>query len=416
MSEMDYNDLSILFDDDDISEKKEKDSKPKNKWTIPIAIVSIFAAVVGGLALLGSKEEQEQEQLQQAETTTTEEVPDNLSVQLVNLQQVAWADKACTTIEKWAEDKKELKPTGNETSPNKARKFISWDINRNLKRLSEVSQDFSDLPESALTQAKQLEKKTGPGDNNLKVGKEIDADISAASRGISSAIEGYSSAVKKLQSNLNSIADYNFNGIRDGIVKTNEDIANLSTQLEETLLQSFNEDTFSNIATLKKASELESCQGKLIDTDKLKSDKAEELDKMERIDRIVSVRRCKSYLDNTAEDAEDGTIAQHRSSCEDITTSIVLDPNDPFADARIDMKESQRVIPQGAQGDDGQSTQDDSKKKEIISTTSQEKSTSSSGVPAPSIADQSDDKGKVSGKDSERSTDTSKKTEGKDKN
>ena len=417
MSEMDYNDLSILFDDEDISEKKDdKKSGGGRKWFVPVTIIAIFGAVVGGAVVFG----QQDQPIEETEPVpTTEQVSDDLSVELVNLQQLSWAEQSCSAINKWSEDKKELKPTGNETNPNKARKFISWDIDRNLERLSEISQDFSSMPESSLTQAKNKEEETHPGQNHLKVGSEIDAEVSAASRGIASAFEGYSSALETLQSNLNGIADYNFNGIRDGISKTNDDLASLSTQLAETLSQNFNEESFDNLATIKAVSELDACNGIMIDAGKLRGEKSEELDMVEKIDRIVSVRRCQSYLDNTSENVEDETISAHRASCQDVVSSIVLDPNDPHADAQIDMKESQRVVPQGAQQGDGKDTDKKEPSKPTSSTSNPESRSSGSGEEeksdspaAPSIADQSStDDGK---KSSSTTTSTTNKDADKD--
>lgn len=366
---MDFNDLSILFDDEDVSEKKDEDKdKKKNNWAIPVGIVAIIGLVIGVAAVSSSGEEEEKEET--VAESTTPEVPKDLQVDLVNLQQVAWADKTCTLVKDLGENRLELKPTGNETNPVKARKFISWDISRNLKRLDDISDDFSQLPETSLARAQQDEKKTMPGDNNLKVGNEVDGNISTASRGIASAFEGYASALESLQSSLNNIASYNFNGIRDGIENTNGEINNLNGQLSQAISQNFSEDTFDNVATLQAVSELESCGTMMIDKDSLKKEKGEELEKSNKVRNIVSVRRCKSYLDNTSQDSQDESIKERRSSCEDVVSSVVLDPNDPYTKAQIDMKEDKRVIPQGESGSTESSTSSSS-----VSTSSKNAST-----------------------------------------
>lgn len=352
---MDFNDLSILFDDEDVSEKKDEDKdKKKNNWAIPVGIVAIIGLVIGVAAVSSGGGGEEKEEV--VAESTTPEVPKDLQVDLVNLQQVAWADKTCTLVKDLSENRLELKPTGNETNPVKARKFISWDISRNLKRLDDISDDFSQLPETSLARAQQDEKKTMPGDNNLKVGNEVDGNISTASRGIASAFEGYASALESLQSSLNGIASYNFNGIRDGIENTNGEINNLNGQLSQAISQNFSEDTFDNVATLQAVSELESCGTMMVDKDALKKEKGEELEKSNKVRNIVSVRRCKSYLDNTSQDSKDESIKERRSSCEDVVSSVVLDPNDPYTKAQIDMQEDKRVIPQGESGSTESST------------------------------------------------------------
>lgn len=378
MSDMDFNDLSILFDDEDVSEKKDKDKKEKkkNNWAIPAGIVAIIGLVIGVAVVSGGEDGKEQEET--VATSTTPEVPQNLQVDLVNLQQVAWADKTCSLVEDLGENKLELKPTGNETNPVKARKFISWDINRNLKRLDDIADDFSQLPETSLSKAQQDEKNTMPGDNNLKVGNEVDGNVSTASRGIASAFEGYASALESLQSHLNSIASYNFNGIRDGIENTNGEINNLNGQLSQTISQNFSDDTFDNVATLKAVSELESCGNMMIDKDELKKEKGEELAKSDKVRNIVSVRRCKSYLDNTPQDSQDESIKERRSSCEDVVSSVVLDPNDPYTKAQIDMQEDKRVILQGES-----ESKDGSTKSSATSTSSKESSKTTSSTSAP---------------------------------
>lgn len=369
---MDFNDLSILFDDEDVSEKKDEDkNKKKNNWAIPVGIVAIIGLVIGVAAVSSSGGEEEKEET--VAESTTPEVPKDLQVDLVNLQQVAWADKTCTLVKDLGENRLELKPTGNETNPVKARKFISWDISRNLKRLDDISDDFSQLPETSLARAQQDEKKTMPGDNNLKVGNEVDGNISTASRGIASAFEGYASALESLQSSLNNIASYNFNGIRDGIENTNGEINNLNGQLSQAISQNFSEDTFDNVATLQAVSELESCGSMMIDKDALKKEKGEDLEKSNKVRNIVSVRRCKSYLDNTSQDSQDESIKERRSSCEDVVSSVVLDPNDPYTKAQIDMQEDKRVIPQGESGSTESSTSSSS-----VSTSSKNTSTTTS--------------------------------------
>ena len=372
MSDMDFNDLSILFDDEDVSEKKDEDkNKKKNNWAIPVGIVAIIGLVIGVAAVSsGGGGEKKEETVAES---TTPEVPKDLQVDLVNLQQVAWADKTCTLVKDLGENRLELKPTGNETNPVKARKFISWDISRNLKRLDDISDDFSQLPETSLARAQQDEKKTMPGDNNLKVGNEVDGNISTASRGIASAFEGYASALESLQSSLNNIASYNFNGIRDGIENTNGEINNLNGQLSQAISQNFSEDTFDNVATLQAVSELESCGTMMIDKDSLKKEKGEELEKSNKVRNIVSVRRCKSYLDNTSQDSKDESIKERRSSCEDVVSSVVLDPNDPYTKAQIDMQEDKRIIPQGESGSTESSTSSSS-----VSTSSKNTSTTTS--------------------------------------
>lgn len=371
---MDFNDLSILFDDEDVSEKKDEDKdKKKNNWAIPIGIVTIIGLVIGVAAVSSGGGGEEKEEV--VVESTTPEVPKDLQVDLVNLQQVAWADKTCTLVKDLSENRLELKPTGNETNPVKARKFISWDISRNLKRLDDISDDFSQLPETSLARAQQDEKKTMPGDNNLKVGNEVDGNISTASRGIASAFEGYASALESLQSSLNGIASYNFNGIRDGIENTNGEINNLNGQLSQTISQNFSDDTFDNVATLKAVSELESCGNMMIDKDELKKEKGEELAKSDKVRNIVSVRRCKSYLDNTPQDSQDESIKERRSSCEDVVSSVVLDPNDPYTKAQIDMQEDKRVIPQGES-----ESKDGSTKSSATSTSSKESSKTTSST------------------------------------
>lgn len=353
MTNMDYNDLSILFDDEDVSEDKtKKKTKKRPSWIIPASIVAVLGLVIGGAVVMDGGQEKKEETVA---TPTQEPVPDDLTVQLVNLQQVAWADEMCSVVNKWGQDKKELKPTGNETKPVKARKIISWDIDRNVERLEEISKDFTELPETSLGKAQKLESETMPGDNNLQVSNEIDEKVATASRGIASSFEGYSSALQTLQKNLNEVADYNFNGIRDAISKTNGEIANLNGQLSDNISQNFNDETFDNLATLQAVSELESCSSTLIDPEKLKEAKGEELDTMNKINRIVSVRRCKSYLDNTSAETNDESISQRRASCEEVVSSIVLDPNDPLTDAQINMLEDKRVVPHG-EGAEGESS------------------------------------------------------------
>lgn len=418
MTNMDYNDLSILFDDEDVSEKKDtKKEKKRPGWIIPVAIVSVLGLVIGGAAMMGGNEEPEKEVIA---TETEEPVPEDLTVQLVNLQQVAWADETCSVVNKWGQDKLELKPTGNETNPVKARKIISWDMDRNITRLGDMSNEFTELPQTALSKAKKLESETMPGDNNLKVGNEVDEKINTASRGIASAFEGYSSAIKTLQKNLNGIADYNFNGIRDTISKTNGEIDNLNGQLAQNISQNFNEETFDNLATLQAVSELESCASIMIDPTKLKEDKGEELDMMNKVNRIVSVRRCKSYLDNTSAETEDQEIIKRRSSCEEVVSSIVLDPNDPFTDAQINMLEDQRVVSQGeGESNEGGSSEPSSSSTEgsetnpSSSASSETSSPSESGNPpaAPEIEDQSGDKKQEGDKPKDDNPESEKKKE-----
>lgn len=307
-----------------------------NRAIVPLAIVGVLAAVIAGVSLSGNGDEEQP-------PPVAKKV--NADLQLVNLQQVAFADNLCSAIDSWGKDTQELEVPGDQVNPVKARKMVLKNIAGNIDRIKELSKDFDTIPEKSLEQAQEMARDTVVTDNNLKVGDSIDEKVASTTKGITSSFRGYASAVDDTRKKLSIVANYNFNGIRDELTKTQEDLKKLNGQLSDTLGKTINEDAFDNTATLVAVSQLESCQGILFDYDQLSKEKGKEISDMKIVSDIAVKQRCEQYMDNTKSLKENEVVATNRKACGDFLQSVTIDQKNPLARAEINTHEDQRIDP-----------------------------------------------------------------------
>ena len=347
---------------------REQSGTQKNRAVVPLVIVGVLAAVIAGVSLSGNGDEEQP-------PPVAKKV--NADLQLVNLQQVAFADNLCSAIDSWGRDTRELEVPDDQVNPVKARKMVLKNIAGNIDRIKELSKDFDTIPEKSLEQAQEMAEDTVVTDNNLKVGGSIDEKVASTTKGITSSFRGYASAVDDTRKKLSIVANYNFNGIRDELTKTQEDLKKLNGQLSDTLGKTINEDAFDNTATLVAVSQLESCQGILFDYDQLSKEKGKEISDMKIVSDIAVKQRCEQYMDNTKSLKGNEVVDTNRKACGDFLQSVTIDQKNPLARAEINTHEDQRIDPPTGKTSGGSSEDSSEDSKGNDSDKSTDKSTAS---------------------------------------
>lgn len=347
--DMNLDELNDLFDsdlDDDESGagNKKKEKKSKAPWVISLVAI----AAIGGIFAKG---------LINSEPPPPPEpkAPENIQVELVNLQQVAWADNICQAITQYNTNDYLLRPSGKPTNPLKLRSIITSNIEKNRQRLTEITRTIEGIPEKSLGQAHQMAGDTTPADNNLKVSDGVDEKVGAMNRAIVSSYQGYNSALDKVAGDLNKVADYNFNGMRDGIEQARNQLGDLSNQLFGELSTVFNDESFDNLATMEAVSELESCNGSVINGEQLKKERGKDLDFMHRVRDITIKKRCEQFMESTQQ-STDEKVEQWRQTCQEELSSIVINDTDPLTKSKLDMQEDARIIPKVPEQEDESGT------------------------------------------------------------
>lgn len=367
------NDLfdSDLDDDEGGAGNKKKEKKSKAPWIISLVAI----AAIGGIFAKG---------LTNSEPPPPPEpkAPENIQVELVNLQQVAWADNICQAITQYNTNDYLLRPSGKPTNPLKLRSIITSNIEKNRQRLTEITHTIESVPEKSLGQAHQMADDTTPADNNLKVSDGVDEKVDAMNRAIVSSYQGYNSALDKVAGDLNKVADYNFNGMRDGIEQARNQLGDLSNQLFGELSTVFNDESFDNLATMEAVSELESCNGSVINGEQLKKERGKDLDFIHRVRDITIKKRCEQFMEPTQQ-STDEKVEQWRQTCQEAISSIVINDTDPLTKSKLDMQEDARIIPKvPEQSEEGSASQSPSASpsEESESSDSEGSSSSSSGT------------------------------------
>lgn len=364
----------LLNEGDDDAEGNAENQKKNNKF-FPLAIIIILVAVVVGAVTLTNGGDSGENA---GEETSTTEAPKDMSLQLVNLQQVAWADNMCKNISTWDKEISKLDKPDDEVFVGKARRMIVKNLKRNSDNISDIANGLGDVPKKSLADATKKASEATIVDNYLKVDDTVDEKTDSATRSLQSSLNGYASALKDLAGSMDSVASYNFDGMRDSIKESQNTLESMNKRLSKDVSNAFGEDFFDNTMTMKAVAELESCNGSVINSEELKKDKGQEISDQETLSDYLVMKRCKQFMENTEGfDSSDSATGRNRSACEEFLSSVTVDENDPVVSGKIEANDDLRVQPEKESQDDEKSKDDKSEtsteKKDSDSKTSEEK-------------------------------------------
>lgn len=344
-------DYDFLYEDD-ITEEEDEKKKDKPSRIVPLTILfAVIMAIVGAVVFGGNSSEEAQQ--------TPEEKPvvEKQELQLVNLQQVEWSRDMCVLVNKWGEKMVDMKSSEKPLSSREARKRMIRNITYNTRQINNFADSMLNIPEKSMSSAKDRESQTLVTDNNLIVGDAVDPTVDSASRGMSSAFAGYASSLQNISSQLDSIADYDANGIRSGMAESQKSIEQLNAQLTDDITKTIGEDFYDNVATMRVVADIPECSGSFINMDTLQELKKDELKKQEMVSNYAVSKRCRQYIDNNSTNTSSTVVEDNVTACQDFLAENTVNMDDPLFAEGVDTKDNQRAEP-GNVSEEKSETQD----------------------------------------------------------
>lgn len=333
--------LSFLLDDEDESSPEEKKTKKKKRSPV-VPIVLLVVALVGGLLYVNAQGDN-------TPAPPVEKKPEEVSLQLVNLQQVSWADNICTTISAWDDDGL-VKPMKGYEKPAfilKARNDMVKNLKYNAKQIKKMASDVSNLPEKVHEDAVYKEREALVVDNYRKVGNSVDKSVGESSRNLAASMQGYASALEELATSMQRVADYNFDGMRGSIDDTNKTLEGMKTQFSDDVRAALPDDFFDNTMTMEAISNLESCNGDVINRDALYKERGKEIKDQGIISDFVVMERCQQFLDNMKRVSNPSENAQlSADACQEFLSTTTVDANNPLVSGKVNSFDDERVKPE----------------------------------------------------------------------
>lgn len=330
-------DLSSVLEGINEEFPQEEPKKKSKKGKIIGGIVAV--ALIGsaaGLYVVGSNQESvEQEQVAQKKS---------VEMQLVNTEQVAWADNMCSIVSRW-DSEDDLNKMGEPKSEDgfnstEARDRLTKLLYSNAGKLRDRAQEVRDSVASSYEQAASSESETVITDNNRKVGDEPNVRVVTASETVASEIEDFAKAMEAMAFDLSGKADYDAYGIRDTIAMIKSTFPSMSENLRKNISKEMNDSLFDNLVTMEKVSQLEQCSDSFVNSGNLMKDNSSFLEEQSTIRNFVNYKRCEDYLSHSP---NPGNI--NVDICKELMDSTTVDNNHPGYSMDIDTHDQDRAIP-----------------------------------------------------------------------
>ena len=356
-----FDDDIDVFDDDseenDSSKKKKKSKKNKSPKIVKIGLIGILIAglVGGGWYVVKNENDKQQQEQSQAEENQNPEIEGfdpnrpktDETLQLVNTQQVYWADDMCNIASQWT-DKEfpgKVDIEGKETVLKNKRALISA-LETNAQELRNRSNAMLPMIDNAYEKAKEKEDNNTIITDNNKLVKYVDQSVVGSTSLIRDSIDRYADSLDSMAKDLKTYADYDEYGMRGAISRVQHGLDDAYQQFGTSLAGVFDDGLFENAVTLDAVSQLESCSGALIDQERLESKYGEEIKKQEKIAEFVNYNRCKAFIDNSSRITnKNESYNSSVNSCNSLLSTEAIDGTHDGYYMNIDTQDNNRARP-----------------------------------------------------------------------
>lgn len=356
-----FDDDIDVFDDDseenDSSEKKKKSKKNKSPKIVKFGLIGmlIVGLVGGGWYVVKNENDKQQQEQSQAEENQNPEIEGfdpnrpktDETLQLVNTQQVYWADDMCNIASQWTDKEFSGKVDieGKETVLKNKRALISA-LETNAQELRNRSNAMLPMIDNAYEKAKEKEDNNTIITDNNKLVKSVDQSVVGSTSLIRDSIDRYADSLDSMAKDLNTYADYDEYGTRGAISRVQHGLDDAYQQFGTSLAGVFDDGLFENAVTLDAVSQLESCSGALIDQERLESKYGEEIQKQEKIAEFVNYNRCKAFIDNSSRITDKNeSYNSSVNSCNSLLSTEAIDGTHDGYYMNIDTQDNNRARP-----------------------------------------------------------------------
>lgn len=306
-----------------------------------VMIVIVAIALAFGVFYL-YKEYNVQQERQAAEQA--EAARPRVSIQLVNGEQVEYADRLCKAVTRWNQE--DFPVYQNPEKPNVVRKDMAQSLYANADRMEKQAMDIVNLPKLAHIDAiRNTDAVLLPQTLSVVDAETIDPGIEKANADLLAALGNYTASMRDMAKNLEDLSSYNYDGMRAEIIRINSMFEAMNADLEQNLKGIFTTDLFENEVTMEAVSELESCNEGFIDIDTL-APMEETLTVQEAIRDRAAYNRCIDFLQsNSNKDIQEDIVRENLEACDEFVQQYLGDPEDVIGDKVVEGFEGQIALP-----------------------------------------------------------------------
>lgn len=300
-----------------------------------VFLVIIVALAIGGVAYVAQQ------------NTPPPEVPEQevVTIQYVNTEQTLWADQLCIMVSSWQSDEGKMPEFTEPASSDEARLAMAKNLRENAEIITGRAKSLAELPVRAHERAEENIASVTVADNDRVVPSGIDPEVYSSTQRLTSALNAYAASLRDMATDLESLASYDPYGIRLQMSRISSFFGEMNQEFGVELSEALTPETFDNAVTLEAVSELETCNGSMVDSERLKSDFGEELDTQRVAREFVTTNRCEEFISDYSSLADNEDVARNLESCSEYVASITVNAANPVLSARIDERDAERAKP-----------------------------------------------------------------------
>lgn len=316
-----FDELLELDDVDGFHSSKERKSGKKGLILTVAAVVTCLGAGLG-YAVHSGMVTLPKDSPPPVVETTQDEAAEKPVVQLVNIEQLTWANMMCVEMAQYPQKLKSMPVYDKQASPIVVKKDMAEVLKENALVIRNEAKRINSAVAWAHDKALKKQLNTLVTDNNRAVGDVVDPRTSAASHKMSSALNGYANSLSDMAKDLDAIATYDFGGMREAIAAAPGTMEELSRNLAANVSHVFEDDLFDNVVTMEAVALSTYCNGAFINIDELRQEFGDELDEQQKLKNMAVRARCEEFVDRTDRvSISNESLKKNRKACEEALIS-----------------------------------------------------------------------------------------------
>lgn len=298
-------------------------------------LLVVVALAIGGVAYVAQQNTPEPQAPPQ----------ETIVLQHVNTEQVLWADQLCIAVSSWQGERGTMSEFSEPASSDDARTAMAKNLRENAEIVSERAENLAELPLQAHERAEQDIAEVTVADNDRVLASGIDPAVYSSTQRLTSALNGYAASLRDMATDLENLASYDPYGIRLQISRISTFFGQMNDELGRELSEALSAETFDNAVTLEEVSSLETCNGSMVDSDRLTSEHGPELDTQRVAREFVITNRCEDFSEDYSALSDDPEVARNLTACTQYGATANVNPSNPVLSARIDERDAERAKP-----------------------------------------------------------------------
>lgn len=338
----DFNELMSVGEEEASKERAEQRRRSRSVILRNITIFLTIIAVGSGLFFgITRYNDYQREQEKIAEEAARERI----SLQLVNAEQVEWADNTCAVVNGWTQEDFTVYP--DEVEPWVAIGDIVDSLRRNAILMREGAERLSKVPiRSHITAMDRVDNVVLTENFQTIDPEKPDWKTTQASNSLEATLSAYARSMDNMASDMEGLADYDFDGMRSGIILVNDMFSQMNDDLRTDFENIFTTELFDNAATMEAISHLEYCNENMLSQSDVNTAFGDELADQRALRTIMVSERCESFLNNNRNNTNPNEATKkNMESCETYLSTTVIDPDGRIRNKVIEGVDGSLALP-----------------------------------------------------------------------